>query len=135
MFKCTLALTAETILRDADTQRISVINIFEVITSAAFPMALPRFSCLFYLAREEGDPTAVDGFMRISSNGRTVHDLPFHFDFGDQRAGRFVGHVQNLPVGEPGVLHIAVLDNNMKDIGGWEIQVRQIEPPKLVKDG
>ena len=53
MLRCTLAVVAESVVRDAQSNNVSVFNILETFAAAGFPAIFPRLAILFMLTREE----------------------------------------------------------------------------------
>ncbi len=75
-------LCADSVVRDAQSNRISVFNIFEKFSPKGFPALVARFSILVILQREVNDPDRIDGRLRITLAQQTLYDgvVPVQFE-------------------------------------------------------
>jgi hypothetical protein len=134
MIKCQLALLAKGVIRDADTNAISIYHIIEEVKAASFPVFFPEVAFFAYLVREDGDPSVLELQGRISVDDAVIVDAPMKADFQGLRGNRQIFRIGGLPVPKPGML-VAELFNkeNGESIGRYEARVSTIGKQPQVK--
>ncbi len=129
MIKCKLALCADRVIRDADTETISAVAIFEAIT-IQFPALLGRLSCLFVLARDEPDPETFDGLFRLNLESNQIFASQVHVDFQGKLRNRVTINILGVPLQTPGTLR-AELVRDGSVIAAYEFTVAQGSSPPI----
>jgi len=104
--KTLISLCCDDIIRDAETNSISIHSIIEEITGEGFPLVLPRF-CIFYLfEKENGDVNSKAHTLIISLDEKEVHRLPITVDFQDKGRSRNIIKIGGFAFLNPGSLKI-----------------------------
>src|SRR5262245_47594205 len=101
MIRCRLAVCAESVVRDVETNLISVFNIYEQVRSQVFPILMPKLNCLFILTRDVGDVQTVTGAVQFTVGGEEVLRTPLTVDFQDKFLTRQTIVVQGFPIPAP----------------------------------
>jgi hypothetical protein len=124
MIKSKLAVCSESIVRDAETNNLSIFNMLEELTSIEFPFVLPRFATLFYLERDEQDPNVIDATITLSLNTTLIGQAVGKGDFEEKSRTRIILAVQGLVIPEPGVL-TATVSVDGQELSSWSIIVQK----------
>ncbi len=125
MLGCRLVVCAESVVRDALTDSISVFNILEEINAQTFPLEIPKLSCLFLLTRGSADDRVHEGFIRILDSAIEIISVPVTIDFDDEYRNRHIVAIGGVRVLRPGELKIELRVLGQA-IGEWTIPVRQV---------
>ena len=128
MLRCTLAVVAESVVRDAQSNNVSVFNIIEAFGSASFPAILPRLAILFMLTREEGDPAQYALSLRISQGDHGEDTFPVDCNFAEHRRSRSIIQLGGLAVRGAGRIRF-VLRHEQEELGAWVVDVHQLQVP------
>jgi hypothetical protein len=114
---------AEMALRDADTQRVSLIGLIEDLRAAGFPLVVPRIAAYALLARDRGDPDSFPCTLALSLGGVSVGDCPFVLQFTAAPVTRALVHLTDVIIPGPGALRVS-LSAADELIAGIEIPIR-----------
>src|SRR5690349_6245969 len=82
MIKPVLALCAEQVITDRETNAMSIINVFQNIPCVRFPAAIQKFHCLFIFSREQFDPLKLDAIFVLKVNNQEKVRQPVEFNWG-----------------------------------------------------
>jgi hypothetical protein len=104
MLTVRLAACAQEIIRDAASNNISLINIYEGLTAQGFPVVFPKFAALIILDREDGDPTHYDGQFEIVLGENRLLTGTMAVNFEDKLRTRQMINVAGMVVEAPGRL-------------------------------
>ena len=104
MFKAKLCLIAENVIRDADTNYLSIYKIIEGITAIAFPAIIQQVSFLVIWEREEIDSSTTHGFFALKIVDDTVLTQRVEIDFLDKMIHRSIVKVNGIVLPKPGKL-------------------------------
>ena len=126
MIHAKLGVCAESVVRDAETNAISVFNIFEDLKASSFPVAIPKLSALFILERDTDDPAQVDCLVTIRLGKKEIGRVTLGGDFEDKFRTRVILVAQGVVIDKPGNLVISCIVNN-KTMGAWTIPVHSSE--------
>jgi hypothetical protein len=126
MITCKLALCAESVVRDVESNRMSIFNIFEGFKSHGFPIGFPKYACFFFLAREEGDNVTFEASLGFHLNESSLKDFPVNVNFEDKMNTRVVINVLGLVIPGPGILSTRLMYEG-RELGRWDIKVGSIE--------
>jgi hypothetical protein len=99
-----LLLCGQNLIRDADTNNVSVINIFEGMIAQGFPLLMPTFAFLTILERENGDPRIHEGRFDIRLGDTVLVAGPMRVDFQDKPRTRTMLRVAGLVINAPGLV-------------------------------
>jgi len=95
------------VVRDADSNTVSIFNILEGIAGAGFPLLVQSFAALVILQR---DPTADaaehDGTFEISIGGQQLVRANVHVNFEDKKHTRQIVRLNGMVVPAPGTLEM-----------------------------
>ena len=129
--KSILLTCAESTLLDANTNRVSLINIYDELVSPQFPFLIPLFSVLAITEKVDGEQD--EGFctIRISLGSQTILDAPVLVNYQGSDIHRSMLGLRGLVIAEPGVLRVQLLHNE-EEIGVWQIPVKQLTPSVTV---
>ena len=96
-------LAAKGVVRDADSNNISVYNIIEQLNPEAFPGIFPELSLLGIWRRVDNEGPS-DLQLVITNNQHQLSDSVVRLDFGTTTRSRTIVSLQGMPVLEPGRL-------------------------------
>ncbi|MBI3005007.1 MAG: hypothetical protein HYY49_06275 [Ignavibacteriales bacterium] len=102
-----LLLCADAVVRDAQTNHISVFNIYEEFSPAGLPAIVPRLTVLAVLERLQDDPANVDARLRITLGERNLFERPVHIDFQGSLLARAIMSFEGFVLPAPGELHFS----------------------------
>lgn len=123
---CTLALCAEMVVRDTETNNISAISIVEEIKAHAFPISIRRLAALFYLERDSHDPQVPDCALRITQDAHGEMTFPVAVDFGAKLRNRAIVLLEGVQAHAPGQMKWSLVVNGT-EVGSWKVLVVQAE--------
>jgi len=127
MLTCRLVACAETIIRDAAQNTVSLINVLEDIQVPAFPGGIFKITVLGMVNRAQNDPAEYDFVIVITLGDDELGRVPVHADFTDKVSSRIIAVLQGIPLPQPGVLRVA-LRHNETELGAWSVTVTQRGP-------
>jgi hypothetical protein len=120
MYRNTLALCAESVLLDQQTNNVSLINVVEEITPDEFPVVMPRVSWLFIFERDPSDDPQPPVAFVVRLGGRELLRVPVEVNFEDKMRNRAMLAMSGLPIASEGVLEGELT------LGGVAVTVRTI---------
>lgn len=93
MISALLFLCAEHTIRDAETNKVSAINILDGISAESFPALLPNLNVLMVLERDvEVDPDEFAGTFELLIGSQQLVSFPIKGTFtGKRRVRQFIG--------------------------------------------
>jgi hypothetical protein len=122
MYTCTLALCAESAIRDAQTNVFSLINIIEELPTPALPALLAKCTYFFRIEKEPVDPLIATFRLVLRNNEHVLSDNNLVVDFENKQATRLVAAANGLIVANPGTL-TAVLYFGEATLGHWRVPI------------
>lgn len=130
MIRSSLMLCAQGVIRDAETNNISVFAIFENITPEGLPLLIPRFMVLAFLERDDSDPSEIKCSLRITLGEETILEQVLDINFQDKKRNRTIINIGGLPVSKQGTLETSLwLANEM--LNQYKIEVKEPRKPKV----
>ncbi len=129
--KLTLFACAESALLDANSNRVSLINIHDEIASPQFPFLIPLFSVLAITKKEAGDEDEGSCTIKISLGDQTILEAPVLVNYQGGDVHRSILGLHGLVITGPGALKVELL-NNGASVGVWQISVKQLTPSVTV---
>lgn len=129
--KIILLACADSVLLDANTNRVSLINIHDEISSPQFPFLIPLFSVLAVTKKEDGEADEGACTIRISLGDQTVLVAPVLMNYQGAEIHRSMLGLHGLVITGPGTLRVQLLHNE-EEIGVWQIPVKQLAPTIVV---
>lgn len=130
MIRCPVAVCADRIIRDAESNNISVIHVIDRMRTPTLPNVFPRLSFYFHLVRNpEEDPNEIAGNLRLAVDDELLGEYEMDVDFEGQTTHRVTGVLKGLPIPQPGTLSAALFigeeEEDVDEVGRWEIRVEQ----------
>lgn len=123
MIRAKLAVCGESVVRDADTNAMSVFNIIEDISAPGFPAVIPKLATLFIIERDEDDPDQIESLVVINLNDREIGRLPLISQFEGKFRSRLTFVGEGVIIEELGQLTIT-LEVNQQPLTSWVISVK-----------
>ena len=123
--KCILLACAESTLLDANTNRVSLINILDGIRSPQFPILIPVLSVLAITQKDDGEDDDVTCVIKISLGDKIIFENPTDVNYQGAKMHRIMAAIQGLIVPDSGVMTIELLFNDEK-VGSCEICVESL---------
>jgi len=106
MISCKFVAAAETIIRDGETNSISIINVLENVNSPSYPILLPKLSVLWILKRTENDPEIFDAEIIFKIGEHELNRFPLGINFQGSIHTRNIAALNGYVITEPGILTI-----------------------------
>ncbi len=129
MITSRLMLCAEGVVRDSESNNISVYNILERIQPAGFPVFIQRLFVLAFLDRLPTDPERFECVVRVTIGEVELTSLPGRVNFQGRTVARWIIQLQGLVIPNPGVLSITLLSGGQR-LSSYNIDVGVV-PPSL----
>lgn len=129
MIRSIIALCADGVVRDCETNHVSIFNIMEQIAVPGFPVFLPRFSVFNLLTREANDPSVHECELVISNNDAVIVTTPIRVDFQDKMRNRCTVVIGGLTIANPGRV-TATLRSGGAQLSSYCIEVILTRPPE-----
>lgn len=121
--KAIACLAAAGVVRDADTNAVSVFSIYEELASVGFPFLVQNVGVFVLWQIEEDDRTDItDIQFQVRNNAHVLFQAPIAVTVSAKRH-RTIIRVQGLLVREPGILRF-VFTRGTQEIAGYEITVK-----------
>lgn len=104
-----ISVAARGVVRDAQTNNISIFSILEQINPTGFPLFISDLAVLFVWSKAPGDPEVYDTEFVVRNNAIELMRRPYRIDFAGAAINRSIVSVQGLVVREPGALRFSTL--------------------------
>jgi len=130
MIRSSLMLCADGVIRDAETNNISVFKIFETITPEGLPLLIPRFMVLAFLERDDSDPSEIKCSLQITLSEETILEQVLDINFQGKKRNRTIINIGGLPVRKQGTLETSLWLDNEK-LNHYNIEVAEPRKPKV----
>ncbi|RLC00653.1 MAG: hypothetical protein DRI57_32040 [Deltaproteobacteria bacterium] len=129
MIRCQIALLAKNIVRDSETNSISVFHIIENFKSVSFPVFIPEISFFAHLIRGEDDPDVIESLLDIAINELEIISIPAKADFQGKFANRLTVRVEGLAIPKPGILTVN-LRHGDTILAHYDVSVESVGKPR-----
>jgi hypothetical protein len=126
MPRAMLCLAAKGVIRDAETNNISIFSLLETMTPQGFPAFMQELSVFVLWQRQPEDPPGIDVQFRTLNNAHLLHELVVHVAFGEGQMHRSIITLVGLVLTEPGHLTFTFAVNGA-EIARYDIA---ISPPQ-----
>jgi hypothetical protein len=131
MYSAKLMLCAEGVVRDAESNTVSVYNIFEEIRSATFPVIIPKLFILLITQRDPAqDPPTPAASIRIQLDSDLLDETKMEVNFQDKSRNRFILGVGGLVVTRPGTLRFIANVAHAR-MAEYTVTVQKVGPPEV----
>ena len=129
MYSSKLMLCAEGVVRDAESNTVSVYNIFEEISSATFPVIIPKMFMLLITQRDPAqDPPGPAASIRIQLDNDLLDETDVQVNFQEKSRNRFILGVGGLVITRPGRLRFIASVANAR-MAEYTVTVQKLSPP------
>ena len=126
-----LMLCAQSVIRDAETSALSVVNILEDMVPEGLPLLVPRFMVYARLHRDiQKDPQTVECKIRVSITDKTLIEHTINIDFQDKAANRLVVDISGLVIPTVGELETTLWQDS-RLLNKYVVNVREPRKPKV----
>lgn len=133
MIKCLLAVCAQSVLRDADTNTVSIISILEELNLPSVPGILASLTAVFFLQREPADADRQEMIVRVAFADQSIQDFPVTVDFQGKLRSRAFVTIGGLPITGPGILKVGLAASGSNQLlAVWDVCVNVIGAPVVV---
>jgi len=125
MIRSLIALCANGVVRDAETNNISIFNLIERISAASFPFFIPHIAFFNLLEKDAGDESILNAIVRVKNNDQIIFSFPVRADFQTSERNRCTVNLEGLTVSSAGqlIFELLVADNL---IGSYEIKIEAL---------
>ena len=121
-----LMLLSDDVIRDAERNRISIINIFEGLEAQSFPLLMHKLSVFCLLAKDKDDADEVAAEIRVTLDRKNIIDaLPITVDFKGAVHNRTTLNILGVVIQKPGVI-TASLYSKSKKIASYSAEIRAV---------
>ena len=109
MITSSLILCADRVIRDAETNNISIINILEEMTPEGLPLFIARVMIFALLHRDkEKDPSQIKCTLRIGIGDNRLLERELNVDFRDKGRNRTIINIGGLVISTSGILEASL---------------------------
>ena len=98
------ALCAQTATIDRTTNRLTIVNVMDVLPVSSFPLLIPNMCFICSIEGAKDAEGTVKGFFQILSNDVLVGATDVPINFTENALARVVLNLQGIPVRSPGNL-------------------------------
>ena len=131
MIRTQYAICAERVVRDANSNTVSIFEVVEEIQSPGFPRLVPMIMAVWVLERDAGDPQQPPAALRLIHNGAELHRTDLTVDFQDVNRTRAFVRLGGLVLPGPGTLRFSFLLDG-EERAFYNIEVRQVGGEGLI---
>jgi hypothetical protein len=129
-----LVVCAQSAIIDQQSNALSIINIFQEISSPSFPFAIGGFAIASLITREEDEAeNPTDLTLRMHLGNDQIMKANLDVNFQGRLALRHIGNIQGMLITEPGELVVSV-NQGTQQLGSWSISIMQIGQPVLTTE-
>ena len=128
-----ICLIAEGVVRDAETNNVSVFNILERVTGAGFPLLLQKLTAFAFWEREAEEPSDWTGRIVLTLDDEELMTQPWEANFGENLNNRSIITIQGMVLPRPGLLTIRFQPEGAQEVA-YSVRVRGPEPTIEVQE-
>jgi len=128
MLQSKIALIAQSVVRDAQTNQISIFNVIEGIIAQNFPLYMQNVSFFILWEREDGDQQDYHGTVEITLNGHLLLEHGIDLNFGQSVHNRTIFNLNGFLIPEIGKLKFVLKIDEISK-ASFELQVKTTQPP------
>lgn len=123
-------LVAEGVVRDADTNTISVHNIIEEITAEGYPLLVQKITTLAVVERTSADSAECQLTLKVHLGDLETAQSPVAVRFSDKMRSNVIVRIHGLVIPSPGLLTFALYEGSRKLID-FTINAKARRPPTI----
>jgi hypothetical protein len=124
MLNVYFAIAANRVIVDSITNQVSIIDLFEQLKAPSFPVLVPRLTLLYYVSRDQGDPTTKDLMVVCKLSDTEIFKVAVKVDFKDEESTRIVLGIDGLTLNEPGMFQAYLMDQDVS-LGVLDLALEQ----------
>jgi hypothetical protein len=124
MLNVYFAIAANRVIVDSISNQVSIIDLFEQLKAPSFPVLVPRLTLLYYVSRDQGDPTTKDLMVVCKLSDTEIFKVAVKVDFKDEESTRIVLGIDGLTLNEPGMFQAYLMDQDVS-LGVLDLAVEQ----------
>lgn len=130
MVRSIICLVADSVIRDAETQLVSVFNILEGITSEGFPLVIPKLTFFSLWGRDEGDARQFTARFTINLDGTELKSLEVPINFSDKVRNRNFVAIHGLLIPRPGSIVFSLKIPEVEQMAQYIIEINVASPAR-----
>jgi len=131
MIRCQIILLAQGVVRDAETNNVSIFNILEEVKAKSFPVFIPEVACFAYLVNDAEAPGVVENELVVTLGDDELLRTPVTSDFQGKHRNRLTVKIGGLPLPHPGVLRVTLTNPDGDELGHYEMIVGRLGGPEV----
>jgi len=124
MLNVYFAIAANRVIVDSISNQVSIIDLFEQLKAPSFPVLVPTLTLLYYLSRDQGDPTTKDLKVVCKLSDTEILEVAVKVDFKGEESTRIVLGINGLTLTEPGMFQAYLMDQDVS-LGVLDLAVEQ----------
>ena len=124
MLNVYFAIAANRVIVDSISNQVSIIDLFEQLKAPSFPVLVPTLTLLYYLSRDQGDPTTKDLKVVCKLSDTEIFEVAVKVDFKGEESTRIVLGINGLTLTEPGMFQAYLMDQDVS-LGVLDLAVEQ----------
>lgn len=106
MIRTLYALVAHRVIRDAEENRLSVVDLFEDMAAPGYPFVIPRISLVWTLARDITDPNESQATVTINLNENILMETNIAVNFQGGITTRAILVIGGIAITTPGIFTV-----------------------------
>jgi hypothetical protein len=116
------AIGGEGIVRDVESDKISLFNLLEDSTAPGFPVLYSKIACMFVVAKETGDAETSEGVYVGKFDDTEFFRTPAQIDFKGRTRQRLILQLMGFVVPRPCLVSFALIVGE-SELGKWEFRL------------
>ena len=128
MIKTNSFVLADKIIRDPETNSVSILNVVEEFSSHIFPYVYPNLDFILLWTRESNDPIELEVEFKISMGTNTLLTRNYTINFNDKLKMRTRFIISKLVIPSPGTMTFIITSQLNKMINAsYEVKVIKLD--------
>lgn len=133
MISSKLFLVADRVIKDSETNNLSIINILDDITAEAYPLLIHKLTIVSFVTKEKENDKVTLGF-KVLNNDTKIIEHQIKVDFRGKNKTRAIIQLGVLPIQEAGQIHFILTDEQGNEIDRYSINLRLREEIKVITE-
>jgi hypothetical protein len=105
---CKAVYVAEVVVRDGESNSLTLVNLIEEVRPQGFPILVPRLTIVVVLERSVGDPQDTNGRLVVTVGDAELVTVPMNVSFQERPRLRVITNFAGFVIPSPGTLRISV---------------------------
>ena len=132
MVKINLLIPAKGVIRDANTNTISIFSIIEEIKAQGFPLFITELYIYFHLIKEKNDSDKFKTNLLVLNNEEEIFKYSITSNFQGQDKNNTTIRLNGLAIKNPGMLKF-IIKSGSKLLSSYEVKVELLSKPTVEK--